>query len=370
MDDRELEARLSRHLHARLDAAPVPVALASAVRQGIDASPTARVGFTLRPRALQLGWATIAIVVVVGGYLLYGNGAGPANPGVTVTASPGATASAGGGRAFIVLPPPGTTDPVPGSARAGDVIKARLSALGLQNYAIVGGTAFAVYGPADGPSDDEIRAVLAATGDVQFVPLRPAILGNVDPQTLIGKQPPSGATALFGSDGIASVKRGVTVTQGLRTIEISLTPAATALFGDYTTRHTTEYVAITIDGKIAVVPLINEPITGGQVAVSAGGPVGIPNSAFDVAAAILVGGRLPASWEGAQVPEVMTRDAAIAAARISVGDGQGKATVVSADLDANPGDTGWQPIWVVVLENIPGRDSTSTMKVIMDATGQ
>jgi hypothetical protein len=349
MDDRELEARLGRYLHQRFDAAPVPASLAAAMQQGI-ATDTQKVGFSFRPRAFQLGWAaTLAVVLVAGSFLLYGNVISPAIPGATATPPAPSIPPAAGEleRSFVVLPKDGLTPTKAESAEAAAIFERRLGALGLTNVTTAIGNGFELYAPGEGPSDDVIRAVLAATGAVEFVPLPPDILGDVDPQTLVGKPVPSGTTPLFGHDGIASVERGTSAPQGFPTVDIKFTPAATALFADYTANHTQEYLAIVIDGKVALAPVINEPIPGGEVSISGGGPSGPnpfrPDTTFDVAAAILLGGRLPAAWQGADVPVLITRTAAIEAARAH--GGGGNAAIDAVDLDVLEDGLRWRAVW-------------------------
>src|SRR4051794_1242879 len=173
MDDDELEARLRTNLHGRFDNEPVPAGLSGAVRQTLTAAPAARVGFSLRRGALHLGWAATAlVVVVVGGFLLYGKvGLGPAGP--NATPSPDATLAAGLDRAFVVLPKNGSRPSKADGEQAGAVFDARLGALGLHNFTAAIGYGYELFAPPDGPSDKEIHAVLAATGDVEFVPLPP-----------------------------------------------------------------------------------------------------------------------------------------------------------------------------------------------------
>src|SRR5689334_7815174 len=101
MDDRELEARLTQRLHDRFDVGPVPVGLAGTVRDRMDATQTARVRFGLRSRSMQLGWATLAAVVVVSAVLVVRNGFGPASPRSTPSA-PTATVAPPTERRFVL----------------------------------------------------------------------------------------------------------------------------------------------------------------------------------------------------------------------------------------------------------------------------
>jgi hypothetical protein len=79
------------------------------------------------------------------------------------------------------------------------------------------------------------------------------------------------------------------------------------------------------------------------------------------AGAILVGGLLPEEWSGADVPNVLSRDEAIAAARASghVGGDEG---IDAMQLDALQDGARWQAVWrltasggaVVTLDAITG----------------
>lgn len=315
MDDRELEARLSTHLHHRFDAAPVPAGLAAAVRQGLE-NTKRPVGFSFRPRALPLGRvATVAGVVGIAA-LLFGRilALAPAAPGVSPSPTAGATAvatsPAGVARPFIVLPKAGTNPSKAESDRAGKVLEARLTALGLDSFTTATGYGFELAAPAGGPSDEDVRAVLAAVGTVEFVPLPPDTYGDIDISTLVGKPLPHEESALFGNDGIASVALGSTE-QGFPTIDVVFTPAAGAAFGAWTTAHTREYFAIVIDGRVVAAPVINEPITSGQVSITgAAAAPGSLDTAFAIAAAIMVGGQLPEAWHDADVPELIAASVA------------------------------------------------------------
>jgi hypothetical protein len=186
-------------------------------------------------------------------------------------------------------------------------------------------------------------------GEVEFVPLPPQDYAGVDTSTLVGTRLPAGLTSLFGREGIASATRSTSATQNLPTIDISLSRAANALFADYTTNHTGEYLALVIDGEVALVPVMNEPITGGQVSISGGGNPGPnpfrPDTSFDIAAAIIVGGRLPEVWLRADVAKVLTQQQAIDAVRASGHAGIGDLT--GANLDVLEASSRWRAVWRV-----------------------
>jgi hypothetical protein len=342
MDDLELEARLRTRLHNRFDDARVPRELAASVAQAMATAPASVGAFNLRLRGRVLGWSAVAaaaVLVVVA--ITLGSFDLPFLPGSRSTPSPAATAQPN--RDFIVLPPAGAPAK-PDSILASDVLLARLRALGIGNFSSGGGYAITFNVPADGPSDDTIRAVLGATGNVAFVPLPPEFYGEGMLEPLVGEPLPHAEPALFGWEGIASVAPDDT--QQLPAVTITLKPAAAGAFADYTTQHLQESFAVVIDGRVASAPVINEPITGGQVTISDGGR---NDDVFERMIAIFVGGMLPEAWRGAEVPEIISREVAIEAARGSLGDGVDQ-TVVSADLDALQDRSRWRAVWRVDFE--------------------
>ena len=358
MDDHELEQRLRTHLHRRFDDAPLPAGLEAAVLQGIATTPR-RVRFDLRRGSLAVGWSAVAaIAIVVVGFMLFGSVNSPFGPGTTPVPSTGTRP----GRSFIVLPPTSALPSKAASTLASAVLEKRLQALGFGTFVGSIGNAIRYSLPAAGPSDVVIRNVLAATGDVTFVPL-PAAYKDGTLTAEPGKALPTHEPAMFGWEGIDTIE--LNVDQQSRTVlDINLKPAAATSFAEYTTAHVSESFAILIDGVVALVPVINEPVTGGMLQVSGGVPA--PDPQFLEASAILVGGVLPSEWRGALVPEILSRDEAIGVARTKIAGGL-EATVDSADLDATQGATEWEPTWNVVFSNIPANGGTSTMKVIIDA---
>jgi hypothetical protein len=362
MDDRELEARLQQHLHQRFDVAPVPSGLVAAVRDGMLATPTAKVGFAFRPRSFQVGWAaTLVVVIAVGALLLAGRGLGPATPRATHTPSstPVPTQPIVE-RHFIVLAPNRTWPSAADREAATQVLVARLAGLGMKATESDQTAAIEFTMEGDGLPDDAIRRILAATGEIEFVPLPEADYGDGKLIAEVGKPLPRDEPALFGWEGIESVEQR-TDQQDRPMLNFTLKPAARQAFADYTTNHLQGYLAIVIDGRVALLPVINEPITGGEVAISGGGLPGSPEATrFDEAIAVLVGGRLPEAWQGASVPPIMTREAAIEAARASGQGGSG--AIEGADLDALLDDARWRPVWrvsvaggaVVTLDAVTG----------------
>ena len=359
MDDRELEARLGTYLHQHFDNPPVPAGLAAAVRQGMESAPAAKVGFSVGRRGLQLGWAaTAAIALVIGAVLLSGRGLGPAAPGPSTTPVP--TLRVVAERWFVVLPPSSAAPSTADRDAAMQVLMDRLTGLGLKSTSSAqrGWMMFTLE--RDGLPDEAIRRILSATGDVEFVPLPAEDYGDGKLTAEVGKELPKDEPALFGWDGIEAVAES-TDQQGRRTLNFTLKPAARQSFGDYTTGHLLEYIAIVIDGRVAVMPVINEPITGGEIAISSGGAPGSAEEAqFDEGVAVLIGGMLPDSWQGADVRQILTQQAAIEAVRASGHGGSGD--IEGADFDALLDGARWTPVWrvsfadgtVVTLDAVTG----------------
>jgi hypothetical protein len=351
MDDRELEARLKTRLHARFDDPPVPLELASSVRHVMTTAPRP-LSFALRTRGMRVGWPAIAAAAIaVGAVVIAGNIGGPIGPGNLP--SPTLAASAPAERQFIVLPPAGMPSK-PETTLASDVLAARLRALGIGTFQSGGGYVLEFTVPAGGPSDDMIRAVLGATGDVEFVPLPNADygLGVGKRQAAIGQPLPKDEPALFGWEGIASANAAYDPANSIRTVNVSLKPDAAAAFGDYTTSHPGETFAIVIDGRVAMLPIISEPITGGEVNVSGG-----IEGDFLVTSAILVGGMLPESWRGATVPALISRSEAVAAALAATHGGSVQFAGQGAE-EAATGDP-WRVMWNIEVVQPDCTDVTS-----------
>jgi hypothetical protein len=360
MDDRELEGRLRMHLHRRFDAAQTPPGLADAVRQGFATSPRPLGLRDLRVRAPRLGWSIIVVPLVIAilaiAQLRFGVLDGIGGPRATATPAP--TPLVVVDRRFLVLPPTAALPTKPETSLATEVLMDRLSTLDFQ--VITGGAGYAIQFmlPPGGPDDDRIRAVLSANGEVEFVPLPAATYGDSDGKLVprVGEPLPTDEPALFGWEGIESVAIGEDQ-QSRQVLDIVLKPAAAEAFGDYTTEHRGEYFAMVLDGRVAFVPIINEPITGGEVQLS-GGEL---TDGWADTMAILVGGPLPDAWRDPVVPELLSAEEAITAARDATAGGA-DATLVSAELDVTQAEDGWEPHWVVQLST-----ATGEMQVVLDA---
>jgi hypothetical protein len=341
MDDRELEARLRERLRNRFDARSPSTELAGGVAQQLATKPQAVRWARLRAGQLRLGWSLAAVTAVAAIAIVAANLRPAVAPGSKPTAPPASTAPQQRERSFVVLPPAGHVPSKPDQGVASEVLSARLRALGYGNFSSAIGFAISFKVPPEGPTDEETRRVLAATGSVEFVPLPPADYGDGLLVAEVGKPLPKHEPAMFGWEGIASVTWG-TDQQDRPTLRFKLKPVAAQAFGDYTAGHVNEHLAILVDGKVAFLPVIQARIPDGEVAISSGGD---DAEAFHALGAILVGGMLPESWRGAEVPQIVDEQTAVATAL----GFYPSADVESAGVTSLQDESGTRAVWWIVL---------------------
>jgi len=241
----------------------------------------------LRAFALLAGAAAVVIAVAAIASVLTPRG------GVPVVGGEATLAPAGGLHLeYEVLPVDGLVPSITDIQGMQDQLGARLRSAGLAEFRIGLATEedrITVDIPAlpDDPSVvGEIRALLSATGRLDFVPLGTS---PVDTGQVIDLEqfPP-----LFAGDQITDAIVG-SDQSGARTVNFTLGPEATSLFADYTAGHIGEYFAIALDGKAVSVPVIQETIPNGEVQVSQGGIGGFPKDEAQRLIAILRAGALP-----------------------------------------------------------------------------
>jgi hypothetical protein len=368
MEEREFEALLGRRLHRRFDAVQPSPELQAGLEQILSTRPQPVGIAMLRARRRELGWgALVAAAVIVA--LLVGNGAiGRLGPGAP-TASPQASLVDGRDQQFIVVPPAGYELDKTDATLASDVLGARLRALlfvGESPNAFTTGVGNAItfIVPGGQPaSDDSIRAVLRAPGRVAFVPL-PASYADGTHTAVIGQNLPTDEPALFGRDGIAGATTELDQ-QGRPVLSITLQPAAADAFRAFTETDVGAPFAIVIDDDVALLPMINAPISDGVVQLSGGGPPGSPEqAAFAETAAIIAGGTLPDAWIAPEVPVVRPPENIVATLASEFGKVEPvppasiDLTITSADLDAVLVGRRWTAVWRLGLEDLNAACST------------
>lgn len=133
---------------------------------------------------------------------------------------------------------------------------------------------------------DELRPLAGATGRVDFVPLGDTQVAEGQPIDL-ERFPP-----LFTGDQIASATIAADQA-GMRAVNLVLKDEGRQLFADYTSGNVGSSFAIVLDGQAISVPVIREPIPGGEVQISAGGLAGFELSSAQRIVTLLRHGPLP-----------------------------------------------------------------------------
>lgn len=341
MDDNDLEARLRTHLHRRFDNANPSPELTASVHQILRTEPRSVGLGVLRPHARTPSWSLVgvaaAVAILAVAVIRFGAVTTPGDPGSTPSPEP----TSGIERSFVVVPPFGATPTGQETGIATEILTKRLKELGFDRVSVAG-PEFVVFEPE--PTDGTVMSVLGATGDIEFVPLPAAHYGNGGLTAEIGEPLPRNEPALFGWDGIASVTRDTSDQPGggrRPGVLVTLTPSAKEMFATYTETHLGETFAIVIDGRVALLPTINEPIAGGEVLLTPG-----DDAHFDETRAILVGGELPESW----APPGVAVPVALDVIRASVLRELPSAEIRSMEMDAIRDGGMWIAVWRIVVD--------------------
>ena len=154
------------------------------------------------------------------------------------------------GNRRIVAEFPGVTNPE-------EVVKA-LKQTALLEFVDMGSTPVAAGTTIK--TDFGVTSATPATATATSTPVSPAATPTTAPTDTVYHTVMTGA----GLD-TASVTR---TTSGQYAISFVLKSDATSVFGDYTTTHTGQYLAIVLDKQVISAPVINEPITSGQGQIS------------------------------------------------------------------------------------------------------
>lgn len=225
-----------------------------------------------RIRAHPHAWSLLALLVVAG---------------AACQASPEPTAAV---RTITVTIPVPTADQAVIDA-AGDVFAKRLKAIGIGFFTVDTGDVmkFTMLVPLTFDAT-LIDAVLRRPGVFEFVTW-PA--GTADPAA--DDPVPATATPLFdAATAITSAEASVGGSnQPILTIKLS--PVGAEALGTYTTQHIGEFLVLALDGAVLAAPIVDSPITGGDLLISfpTAEPPQIPLIAI---AAMMASGPLPDAW--------------------------------------------------------------------------
>jgi preprotein translocase subunit SecD len=119
-----------------------------------------------------------------------------------------------------------------------------------------------------GPSSviEAVRALAGATGRLDFVPMGSTQVTSGD-EIDLNRTPP-----LFSGDQVASAAIGTDQT-GQQAIDLVLRDEGRRLLAGYSQDHVGDSIAIVLDGKVLVAPVIQGAIPDGKVQITAGFPL-------------------------------------------------------------------------------------------------
>jgi protein-export membrane protein SecD len=150
-----------------------------------------------------------------------------------------------------------------------DIIERRVNATGVSEPIITTQGVDRIVVELPGVSDpNAVRRLVGQTGRLDFVPL-----GDVQkqPGEVIDLEefPP-----LFSGEELSSATIGQDGTTGARVVNFVLKENGAKLFEQYTTDHVQDYFAIVLDSVVISAPVIQQPISGGNVQISQSGTIG------------------------------------------------------------------------------------------------
>jgi preprotein translocase subunit SecD len=180
------------------------------------------------------------------------------------------------------------------------IIERRVNATGVSEPVVVTSGTDRIVVEVPGISDTAaIRKLVGQTGQLQFVPIPGATPPGEGTELKVDSSTPcptSGSPTapcvLFGGEELTSASVG-SDEQGRRTVNFVLKENGKNLFASWTTAHTREYFAIVLDHVVISAPVINGPIPGGNVQISAGGLGGFNREEADELVNVLRFGSLP-----------------------------------------------------------------------------
>jgi SecDF, P1 head subdomain len=286
-DPDDLQRRLPGFMANRAPS-PQPGLFEALVRQTADL-PQRRGRFTLA----GIGWlvvgAAVAVVVLVA-VVVFGNGLmqTPVAPGTHAT--PSATPEQG--MTTISLPVPVQEKAIVEQAEM--VFANRLTALGIGNFTASAGNDLRftfLIPPSVDPAD--VDAVLHTAGRIEWL-----AWPDGAPTPNVGDPVPEGVVPLFdAASQIASVKltTGHTIPQ-VPEVELTFGPVATEALAAYTSSHVGQALPLALDGRILTAPIIQSPLTAGDIIITAPSAPEPGELSAAALAAILKSGPVPSGW--------------------------------------------------------------------------
>jgi hypothetical protein len=283
----DLEGRLPGFLANRAPS-PQPGLLEDLVRQTADV-PQRRRGLMLASIGwLVVGAATALAVLVAVVVFRSGLVQTPGVPGTHATP----TATPEQAMTTISLPVPVQEKAIVEQAEA--VFANRLKALGIGNFTASAGNDLRftfLIPPSVDPAD--VEAVLHTAGRIEWL-----AWPNGAPTPNVGDRVPQGVLPLFdAASQITSVKltTGHTSPQ-VPEVELTFGPVGTEALATYTGSHIGQPLPLALDGKILTAPIIQSPITEGDIIITAPSVPDASGLSAAALAAILKSGPVPSGW--------------------------------------------------------------------------
>lgn len=121
---------------------------------------------------------------------------------------------------------------------------------------------------------EEALKIINSTGLLEFVDVASindsaAVAALNDPQTSDGYKLTEGTyKSIMTGAVVKSASVGQDPTSGKIEVNVTMDSEGSKTWGDYTTANVGKQIAIVLDGVVKSAPVVNEPITGGQTAIS------------------------------------------------------------------------------------------------------
>lgn len=186
-----------------------------------------------------------------------------------------------GPTAFITVAPDPSVTVSPDDMRAaGDVIKKRLDAAGLNHGVDVGDTQVKIY-MIDTADEATVAKLATQTGAVVFF--------ASDTALETGGSAPVDAQPILTDADIASARARPSSSTNTWQIDIKFTDHGDQALADFTAGHIGTYLVVAQDGLVLTSPQIMAAVTGGEVVIAGS----FDEASARLLAAELTGGRLP-----------------------------------------------------------------------------
>ena len=217
--------------------------------------------------------------------------AGACSPQATLPPNPTVAAP----HAYSVCPQSGELPPKDVNDQAVSVLRERLSLLGVATPEITLGACIEIALEVTSQDPDTVQSALLGTGRVELFPV-PADQADA---IHTGSAGPVGVQPIVASADLADA--AITAEGGGQPVlELTMTPAGATALGAWTAANVGGFIALVVDGVVAAVPVIAEPIQDGSVQIGFGAT---PPIALEALRVMVLSGPLPEAWAQPERPQ-------------------------------------------------------------------